>query len=72
MLLQIFIIINIIKILLILLIYILMSQSDYLKQKKMNKVVKTELPQVLSTQEYTNYKQHYRIHLIHHLFLNSK
>ena len=35
-----------------------MSQSDYLKQKKMNKVVKTELPQVLSTQEYTNYKQH--------------
>ena len=33
-----------------------MSQSDYLKQKKMNHVVKSELPQVLSSENYTNYK----------------
>ena len=40
-----------------LIIYI-MSQSDYLKQKKMNHVVKSELPQVLSSENYTNYKEH--------------
>ena len=35
-----------------------MPQSDYLKQKKMNYVAKSELPQVLSSENYTNYKQH--------------
>ena len=40
-----------------LIIYI-MSQSDYLKQKKMTHVVKSELPQVLSSENYTNYKEH--------------
>lgn len=41
-----------------------MSQSDYIKHKKISNIIPSQLPNILNNKDYVDYKQYYLVNTI--------